>query len=109
GTSQDQSQVRITRSSVVELAGWPQQAGTFFIGAPAYADLDNDGRQEIIATSITTGINVWRWDGTPFPGWPRAGISVSVGDIDGDGDPEIVAPNGNVATVYAYHHNGAMV
>lgn len=71
---------------------------------PVLADLDGDGIPEIIFTTLTK-IYVYRVDGTPFPGWPRSnGLGVlfdvgdslesAVGDIDGDGQPDIVITAG---------------
>ncbi len=83
------------RSASLEAINW---------GAPALADLDHDGRSEIII-----GRQVLRSDGTVA--WTGAGGNGSgggagplsiVADIDRDGSPEVVAGN----TVYAA--NGAM-
>jgi uncharacterized repeat protein (TIGR01451 family) len=63
--------------------------------APALADLDGDRIPEIVIQGEGT-VEVWRGDGTPFPGWPRgtggsSGDSAPViGDVDGDGQPDIV-------------------
>ncbi|GEM_PF-3574846 len=85
--------------------GWPQkavdfQAGFFGVGTtPVIYDLDNDGKQEIIATANDL-VTVFSSDGTVMKGWPKklddgtmSSGSIpppSVGDINGDGKPEIV-------------------
>src|SRR5262249_4973522 len=76
-------------------SGWRQSTGSNNThSAVVYADLDGDGHQEVIVGADYT-LNVWRSDGTPFPGFPVDGSAVldmttpAVGDIDGDGVPDI--------------------
>jgi len=76
-------------------------------GSPLCLDVDGDGRNEIVQSSISWTdywpegrINIWREDGSSLPGWPKSlgdGVfspliasGMAVGDIDGDGDYEIV-------------------
>ena len=61
----------------------------------ALADLDSDGNPEIILQT-ESALNVWRGDGRVFPGWPKTysgywvgNFAPVVGDIDGDGSPDI--------------------
>lgn len=102
--------------------------GTNVGRCPALCDLDFDGDLEIIVNKGNY-INVFYHDGTPFPGFPVpmgdnnrgrfivissfSPTSPIVGDLDGDGDLEIISaptwgypyPN----AIYAFHHNGAPV
>ena len=87
------------------LLGWPPQAGRPTFGeevTPAVADLDGDGTKEIVSvagTSYDAYVFVRRADGTSFPGFPlriadrgMVRITPAIGDVDGDGTLEIVAP-----------------
>ena len=98
---------------------------------PAVADLDGDGNVEIVLGAGTMnptvctqgGIIVLNHNGQVKPGWPflaadddvpPAGCrdtifsSPALGDLDNDGDLEIVVA-GFDKRVYALHHNGALV
>jgi hypothetical protein len=85
--------------------------------APAVADLNGDGRPEVVVTDISGGIYIWKWDGGAYlpdstflvadsPAAFRA--SPAVGDTDGDGHPEIVSVN-VWGQVYAFNHDGSPV
>ncbi|MCP4145737.1 MAG: T9SS type A sorting domain-containing protein [bacterium] len=74
--------------------------GTFSPSGLALYDLDGIPGMEIIATEIDAElIHIFRWDGTELDGWPQScGLkwnwaTPAVGDVDGDGDPEIVVNN----------------
>jgi subtilisin family serine protease len=96
-----------------------------FYGNAICMDVDGDGRNEIIQASLTydllfwwemAQLNVWREDGTSLPGWPVSLPEAydpplcAVGDIDGDGDYEIVGSCNYDDLVYAWHaENGQLV
>lgn len=79
--------------------------GNGFFGhgsAPALADLDGDGKPEIILVAANQ-LFVWRGDGTVFPNFPidlaaygGGSDSSVVGDVDGDGYPDIVLTGSSV-------------
>jgi hypothetical protein len=91
--------------------------------APALADLNQDGKPEVILNFDR--YYAWQSDGTSIPGWPidipgTTGIpayciSPVVGDLDNDGDYEVVFsdiwahPFEFKKWIYAYHHNGTVV
>lgn len=88
------------------IAEWNAGAGKFSWTAPAVADLDGDGKPEVItafADSLfgfggsllgTATLTVLNGDGTERYSLPEyelgMGGSPAVADVDGDGDPEIV-------------------
>lgn len=97
------------------------------LGAPVLADLDGNGRLDIVVVGFDGKVYAWTPDGVPLPGWPivprwdatRAGrehiiSSPAVGDLDGDGLPEVVfgtneAIDDEHAPLFAYHGDGTPV
>jgi hypothetical protein len=90
------------------LAGWPQVLALgeppYDLGAPrdyTIADVDGDGLRDILMTR-RTWVVVMRSDGSMLPGWPAKindniylspppwERTISVGDVTGDGNPEVV-------------------
>jgi subtilisin family serine protease len=94
---------------------------------PVTSDLDGDGNDEIIFTttdpSFTIGgkIHVLRQDGTELPGWPVVltnrplNNTPAIGDVNGDGIPEIVIESffeknsGPIHYVYAFNLEGNLL
>jgi hypothetical protein len=90
--------VRYSENQLSEMSGWPVDLGgtTALKSSPVAFDLDNNGIAEVIV-SLTEGmlfaINL---DGTVAPNFPinlkgSVESSFTVGDLDGDSDPEIAA------------------
>jgi hypothetical protein len=93
------------------------------LSKPLLAELDGRPGLEIVVSGLDGHLHVWRGDGTELPGFPveltsplqpdQRAKSVSnpaVGDIDGDGRPEIVVgSNGlreDLASAYAVRAEG---
>ncbi|MCL5278473.1 MAG: VCBS repeat-containing protein, partial [Planctomycetes bacterium] len=102
-------------------AHWPMPdygSGTsyeYFLGSPLCLDVNGDGRNEIIQMSVDYSdflgggrINIWDEEGRELHHWPVTleyawPTSVAVGDIDGDGDYEVIVACEYEGEVYAYH------
>jgi hypothetical protein len=93
------------------VTGFPINHG-YSTRTPVLADLDNNGTMEIIVNLRLYPVGeewVYKGDGTVYPGWPKPlnhvpASSAAVGDITGDGQPEIIAES--YISLYAWHANG---
>ena len=86
---------------------------TFNYSTPAVADIDNDGKGELIVGSQGSRVFVFNEDGSISPGWPYvmatpiAG-SPAVGDVDNNGDLEIVVNNAG-GDLRVLNHDGTIL
>lgn len=102
--------------------GWPR-GGTStadqILASPLVADLNGDGRMEIIVASCDDRLYVYDHAGRAVTGWPQtlgfgdgSIASAALGDVDGDGAPEIVVAGDDTlsrnAAVKVYETNGTL-
>ncbi len=121
----DLGKVYAWHSDGSSVAGWPQSTlgknhwTQRVRSVPALADIDDDGSLEIIVSSDRR-MYAWHGDGSAVAGWPVATTTLQdkaknlsspvVGDIDGDGDMEIIlGPESSDIAMTAWHHDGSPV
>lgn len=116
------------------LPGFPLHMDSSGESSPNLADLDGDGIFEIVIADAGGLVHAYAGDGSELSGWPvqtpvnnrvhegqpayssgdvpalRDGFiaTVAVGDLDGDGEVEVVAASGT-GGVYAWHADGSTV
>jgi len=111
----------VASTSPPALQGWPEPLGEATSSSVCLADLDGDGKPEVLVGAEY--LYVFRPDGTDWHDGDQSpattGIfstalhhipsSPAAADLDGDGIPEIIAASWNDSTVAVWHANGAMV
>jgi len=120
GTSSG-TRIFVAKANSQTLAGWPKIAdsttGEFRI-PPVLANLDSDQNLELITGTDTGKVWAFHHDGSVVTGWPQTAaypssynccdMSIVVGDIDGDNQPEIVA-GGPGDKLFAWEANGQII
>jgi uncharacterized repeat protein (TIGR01451 family) len=100
-------------------SGFPVVAsGSVLFSSPVVADINNDGANELLIAGGSY-VNGWDRNGALLPGFPlntgdlRIMGQLALGDLDSDGDLEIVAGTrtsipGGQGRVFVWHHNGIL-
>ena len=109
--------------------GWPQEMDDDdgAASSPAVADLDGDGDLEIVIGTYKdlngnnpeiddARVYIFHHDGTRFTGWPVYDVdsygvnsTPAIGDIDNDGDLEIIVCGRDNSKIWAWHTDGTVV
>jgi hypothetical protein len=108
-----------------EVPGFPKCVDQVIESPPSVADIDGDGRPEIVHgtgsyyPNGTQAIYAWKCDGTPVPGWPiltdgNSIASPAFANLDADPALEVIVATDNrgpSATdhVYAFKGNGTQL
>ena len=112
----------IRKDSEHHVSAWDSRTGLFKSGFPrriedyqffnsaAIADIDDDGRVEVIEGSGGYWVHAFRVDGSEPAGWPKftggwITSTPAVGDMDGDGTLEVALPTRD-GFVWAWHTRG---
>ncbi len=98
---------------------WPVNLGGKIRSSPTFGDIDGDGKDEVVVSNEVS-IYALNEDGSYVPGWPQtipmgfSSLSTSftssagIGDIDNDGEEEIVIGYG-VSGICAFNGDGSYV
>ncbi len=99
------------------LPGWPRDTGGQITSTPAVADLDGDGRDEIVIAAEDDSVYVYRHDGSRYTGWPRWAkvftptsrtSSPIVVDLDRNGQLDILFA-ANDGRLHAWRRDGTVL
>ena len=99
-------------------AGWPQYPiGGIDFSSPVLVDVNEDDTLDILIASQGHMVYLWNHRGELYPGWPKSTYgnsdfdetsSPAVGDIDNDGDNEIVYGS-ETGQLFAWAINGNII
>jgi hypothetical protein len=112
--------MHVFRQDGTDIPGYPREFEIPYTTVAPFSvalfDLNGDDKLEIIYCRIVYDSTIYVLDhrGENFPGWPQvthgdrmSGVPASVGDIDNDGQPEIVATG--YFSIWAWRADGSLV
>jgi subtilisin family serine protease len=125
-TDSQQTGVHVLRGNGSYLPGWPVSTWTGIKTPATVADLNNDGKNEVVigVDGSPSRLVVLSAKGILLAGWPKTILSSSnestgsypvVGDLDDDGDLEIAAlacdggSDDTLSKVFVYQHTGQLL
>jgi hypothetical protein len=116
GFNQDDGQVYAFNARGINKPGFPKTFdGHWMISSPALADLDGDGKLDIVCSDLESGLGqvyILRADGSLYnEQWPVTlpnvpAVTPSIGDIDSDGQLDIVV--NSTREIYAFDLDGTV-
>ncbi len=94
-------------------SNWPVQVDATPAFTPSIGDVDNDGNNDVVIATSSSGMRIYDNQGQIFPNFPLADPDVSysyqspiLADLDGDDDLEIIGSNhGNAPGFYVLNHD----
>jgi len=105
-----------------EKDGWPVKLNDDIFSMPTLADIDGDGKLEVIVgvsgnkkKDKNGSLYIWHYDGTIYPGWPKKVIgriyrsNPSVGDLDPNYEGLEIAVCSERGRVYIWHKDGTLM
>ena len=94
-------------------SNWPVQVDATPAFTPSIGDVDNDGNNDVVIATSSTGMRIYDNQGQLFPNFPLSDPTVRysyqspiLADLDGDEDLEIIGTNhGDAPGFYVLNHD----
>jgi|TARA_R100000479_G_scaffold34767_1_gene15213 hypothetical protein len=94
-------------------SNWPVQVDATPAFTPSIGDVDNDGNNDVVIATSSTGMRIYDNQGQLFPNFPLVDPTVRysyqspiLADLDGDDDLEIIGSNhGDAPGFYVLNHD----
>ncbi len=114
GSQSADGKVHAIKVNGLPAVGWPVATHGPVTASPTFADLDGDGRHEVLFASESDSVFIMRGDGSRYPGWPRPAFTNAAfghtsspvpADLDQDGQLDIVYA-ANDGRLHAWRRTG---